>query len=148
MNLDKYPLTAGEDFTSFEFISTGPNGSIIKLVQFQKSESTNVYNLAFGDKKLTTGELDDMIVSNNGDTEKVLATVVSALYQFFTKYPQAFVIATGSTPTRTRLYKMGLTRFYTQMNLDFQTFGLIDGSFEKFEINKSYIAFLVRKKFN
>lgn len=41
---------------------------------------TNLYNLAFGDKNPLTGEIDDKIVTDNGDSEKVLATVVAAVY--------------------------------------------------------------------
>lgn len=38
------------------------------------------YNLAFGDKNLETGEIDDTVISNNGDSEQVVATVISAVY--------------------------------------------------------------------
>ncbi len=112
MQLDKYALKAESSLTVFEFISEGPNGLIYKLIQFQDTNQPNVYNLAFGDKNSETGELDDLAVSNNGDTDKVLATVVAALYAFFDKYPDAFVYATGSTSARTRLYRIGISRFY------------------------------------
>lgn len=147
MNLDKYPLESNNDFTSFEFLSTGPRGSILKLIQFQKTRSVNIYNLAFGDKKMHASDFNDLAVSNNGDTEKVLATVVDALYIFFEHYPDVSVAATGSTPARTRLYKMGITKFYAEMMLDFQLLGVIDGTLEKFEINRDYSAFLVKRKF-
>jgi hypothetical protein len=147
MNLDRYALTAGDDFTSFKFISTGPNGSIIKVIQFQKTRSANIYNLAFGDKNVRASDFDDLAVSNNGDTEKVLATVIDALYIFFDHYPDVLVAATGSTPTRTRLYRMSITKFHTEMILDFQVVGIIDGTLEEFEVNKDYSAFLVKRKF-
>ena len=40
------------------------------------------YNLAFGDFNEETTEIDDNIITNNGDGIKVLATVVSTLYAF------------------------------------------------------------------
>ena len=91
MKLEKYSLKSEKDLTVFEFISEGPKGAIRKLIQFQKTNEPNLYNLAFGDKNSETGEIDDLAISNNGDSEKVLATVVSALYAFFDKYPNAFV---------------------------------------------------------
>ena len=66
-----------------------------------------MYNLAFGDK--TSGhEFDDMIVTDNGDMEKVLVTVVAAVYDFTELHSEAIIIAEGSTKARTRLYKMGI----------------------------------------
>lgn len=46
---------------------------------------------------IVTGEIDDTVISNNGDSEKVLATVVTTLYAFIYKHQNAMVYATGST---------------------------------------------------
>jgi len=110
MRIEKYTLKSESTLTVFEFISEGPNGLIRKLIQFQVTNRPDLFNLAFGNNNPETGEIDDLSVSNNGDSEKVLATVVAALYAFFDKHPHAFVYATGSTPARTRLYRMGITR--------------------------------------
>lgn len=111
MKLPKYHLKADETLTAFEFISKGPKGAIRKLIHFQPTYQEEVYNLAFGDRKPETGELDDLAISNNSDTEKILATVVAALYAFFDKHPNASVYAAGSTEARTRLYRMGIRNF-------------------------------------
>ena len=79
--------------------------------------------------KIQTGELDDLAVSNNSDTEKVLATVVSALYAFFDKHPEAFVYATGSTLARTRLYRLGISKYFEELAADFQLYGQIGDDF-------------------
>src|SRR5579875_2670450 len=97
MKLDKYALKAGQDLTIFEFTSEGTKGVIRKIILFQPTTEPHLYNLAFGDRDPMTGGINDMAVSNNGDTDKVLATVVAALYAFFDRYPNAFVYATGST---------------------------------------------------
>lgn len=146
MQLDKYALKAESSLTVFEFISEGPNGLIYKLIQFQDTNQPNVYNLAFGDKNSETGELDDLAVSNNGDTDKVLATVVAALYAFFDKYPDAFVYATGSTSARTRLYRIGISRFYDEMIEDFELYGQAGNEFHAFEVGKKYSGFLAQRK--
>lgn len=147
MNIEKYALTAGSNQTVFEFVSEGHKGKIQKLILFQLLFEPNFYNLAFGDKNLLTGDLNDLAVSNNGDTDKVLATVVGALYVFFDEYPDAVVSARGSTPARTRLYRMGITRFYNEVKEDFVLYGKIGGRFLLFEHGVEYEGFLATRKF-
>ena len=129
MNVEKYQLKSEETLTVFEFISEGSKGAIRKLIHFQPTIQQGLYNLAFGDKDPETGDINDLAISNNGDMEKVLATVVSALYIFFDKHPDAMVYATGSTQERTRLYRMGITRFHVEMNKDFYLFGQVGDDF-------------------
>jgi hypothetical protein len=105
---------------TFEFISEGPKGLIHKLVRYQPTNLKEVYNLAFGDKDHTTGNIDDSVISNNKDSEKVLATVVATIYAFTDKYPDAWIYATGSTKSRTRLYIMGITKLFSEVNDDFE----------------------------
>lgn len=147
MNVDKYPIKAEGNFTVFEFVSERPKGVIRKLIQFQETNENNLYNLAFGDKIIESGQFDDLIVSNNGDSEKVLATVASAMYAFFDNYPHAFVYATGSTNARTRLYRMGITKFYNEIIEDFYLYGQVGDDFYEFEIRKQYKGFLAERKF-
>ncbi len=147
MRLPKYHLKAESRFTRFEFISEGNKGVIRKLIEFQATSEPGVYNLAFGDKDQTTGEINDLAVSNNGDTEKVLATVIGALYVFFDNYPTAYVYATGSTKARTRLYRIGITKFYEEIKDDFYLYGEVGDDFSRFEIGKEYDGFLAQRKF-
>lgn len=123
MNLTKYPLASSDKMMTFEFASEGNKGLIHKLVKFQPTNLKGVYNLAFGDKDSETGEIDDEVISNNGDGEKVLATISASVYAFTDKYPTAWVYATGSTKARTRLYRMGVSRFYEEANKDFEILG-------------------------
>lgn len=147
MQVEKYALTADESLTIFEFISVGPKGTIYKQIHFQPTYTTGLYNLAFGDKDPETGELDDLAVTNNSDTDKVLGTVVAALYEFYDKHPEALVYATCSTPARTRLYRMGLARFYDDMQQDFVVFGLIGKELYPFKMDVEYEGFLAQRKF-
>lgn len=147
MKLDKYALKAGQDQTVFEFISEGKKGVIRKIILFQATTEPNLYNLAFGDRDPLTGGINDMAVSNNGGTDKVLATIVAALYVFFERYPDAFVYATGSTAARTRLYRMGITRFYDEVRTDFFLYGQVGDDFPEFELGKEYDGFLAKRKF-
>ena len=90
--------------------------------------------------------MDDLAISGNDDTEKVLGTVVSAVYAFFERYPLAFVYAQGSTKARTRLYRMGISRFYDAMKRDFFLYGRVGDDFVEFELGKDYEGFLAQRK--
>ena len=117
------------------------------MIEFQTTSTPGLYNLAFGDKNPDTGELDDLAISNNGDTEKVLGTVVSALYAFFDRNPEAIVYATGSTPTRTRLYRMGINKFHDDIQNDFYLYGQFGEKLYAFEVGKEYEGFVAQRKF-
>jgi hypothetical protein len=142
MKIEKYHLKSGNTLSHFEFISIGSKGTIRKMIEFQTTSTLGLYNLAFGDKNPDTAELDDLAISNNGDTEKVLGTVVSALYAFLNRNPEALVYATGSTPARTRLYRIGITRFYNDIQNDFYLYGQIGDKLYAFEIGKEYEGFV------
>ena len=93
--------------------------------------------------------IDDKTVTNNGDSLKVLATVASTVYAFIEKHPESWIVATGSTKARTRLYRMGITNNLTEISEDFLIFGYTkDENWVKFELAEDYIAFLVTKKEN
>lgn len=146
MKLPKYPLASSDKLLTFEFISEGPKGLIHKLVRYQPTNLKEVYNLAFGDKDPATGEINDTIISNNADSEKVLTTVVATLYAFTDKYPDIWIYATGSTKARTRLYRMGITKFLSEVTEDFEILGERNDDWEYFKINVEYEGFLVRRK--
>jgi hypothetical protein len=146
MKLPRYELKAEKSLMVFEFTSEGPKGQIPKLIKFSETTLKGFYNLAFGDKNLETGEIDDTVVSNNGDSEQVLATVVSAVYSFTEQENEAWVYATGSTKSRTRLYRMGITKYFDEVKQDFLVFGLRDGEWEDFTKEIDYTAFVGRRK--
>jgi hypothetical protein len=91
----------------FEFYSEGPKGIIKKVVEYQRTSNNNIYNLAFGDYDEKVKGINDLSITNNGDSLKVLATVASTVYAFTDRHPKSWIIATGSTSVRTRLYRMG-----------------------------------------
>lgn len=146
MQLDRYELIAGQNLTTFEFVSEGRRGRILKVVQFEPMEAENVFNLAFGDVNEASNLLDDKTVTDNGDTEKVLATVVAAVYVFADRYPAAWVYATGSTAARTRLYRMGINKYLETVEADFDILGQHDSEWEPYKFDKDYQAFAVRRK--
>jgi len=146
MKLDHYDLRVGHDLFTFEFVSEG-KCKVIKGIDFQKMHLPNLYNLVLGDKNPDTGELDDMVVTNNGDTEKVLATVAAAVYDFTEIYPEAWISASGSTKARSRLYRMGINKYFDVAQENFDIMGKHqNGRMELYQKDKDYHAFVVHRK--
>jgi hypothetical protein len=79
-----------DDLSIFEFISSGKHGQIRKRILFQPTDIQGVYNLAFGDLS-PDGEIDDQTISNNGDRDKILATIVRSVDLYTGRYPRRWV---------------------------------------------------------
>jgi hypothetical protein len=145
MGQDKYLVKSKSDHLTYEFVSIGPKGRILKLVVYQHMFD-NFYNLAFGDHVSKNELLDDLIVSNNGDTDKILSTVASTLFDFFEHHDGTIVFAQGSTHSRNRLYRRYLTYFLGIISDNFILLGELDGAIERFEKGKDYTSFYIHKK--
>jgi hypothetical protein len=148
MKFPKYIYSTEDQLLYYEFTSEGPKGKIKKIVEYTPTSFENVYNLAFGDYDEEIDGINDTSVTNNGDSQKVLATVASTVYAFTGRYPNAVVHATGSTNVRTRLYRMGITNNLTEIAADFRVFGLKDDEWEEFIVGEDYEAFLITRKKN
>lgn len=149
MNLEQYNYQSSGSFLDFEFLSAGPQGEIKKVVRFSQiqAEPSPVYNLGFGDWNEKQNKIDDFVISNNKDAERVLATVASTVINFTDHYPDAIVYAEGTTASRTRRYQMGINKYWHEIAPIFDVFGLIENvGFEPFQSGKNYIAFVVRRK--
>jgi hypothetical protein len=145
MDIPKYSYKTNESFLSYEFVSEGPKGKIKKAVHFIKINAA-VYNLGFGDVDEQTNRVNDLVATNNKDTRKVLATVASTVYDFFRHYPDVYVFIQGSTPARTRLYKIGIVNNWHEISASFDVYGFKDGEWETFQLQDVYEAFLVTRK--
>jgi hypothetical protein len=142
---DRYDVEISEDVSFFEFISEGKQGNIRKIIQYSPTNLKGVYNLGFGDKNLQTGQIDDKVITDNGDSEKVLATVGATVYAFVTQYPKAYIVIVGSSIARTRLYRMAIGKYYDEITQDFQVYGLLNGVWKPFKADENYKAFLIKK---
>ena len=145
MHLPHYIYRTNDSFLDFEFISEGPLGNIRKVVRFSQI-STNVFNLAFGDLDEETGDISDTVVTNNDDSRKVLATVAATVHDFSLQHRGVWIVAKGRTRSRNRLYRMGISNNWQEINTEFEVYGLINEEWKLFEAGKDYEAFLVRRK--
>ncbi|GAB4040548.1 DUF6934 family protein [Spirosoma jeollabukense] len=148
MNFPPYPfvtLDSSEDVVIYSFVSVSPEKTIQKLIFFTRSES-GIYNMALVDL-LESGELSDMSISNNQDMEIVLATVIRVLSDFLNRKSDAIVTFQGSTPERTRLYRIVISKFLPEIIFIFDVGGLtLSGEYEPFRPNQNYTGFVVSLK--
>ena len=107
-----------------------------------------MYNLAFGDRHPDTGRIDDTAISDNRDSDRILATVVASVYAFTQIHPEAWIYATGNTPARTRLYRMAISRYLQEGRKDFIIYGQLGKQWEPFVKSKDYEAFVAKRKFS
>ncbi|HYV93279.1 MAG TPA: hypothetical protein VE978_16005 [Chitinophagales bacterium] len=141
-----FSFDISEDSSLFEFVSVGPKGEIKIVVQFTPTKTKHVFNLGFGNLQ-NDGTIDDHIVNDNKDRDKILATVAEIVFYFLSQYPNLTIGFTGSTENRTRLYRMAITLNYSELEQSFIIMGLTDsGAIEIFHQKKSYKAFFVKLK--
>lgn len=150
MNYEKYENVSGSgDSLKFEFVSEGSKGKFTKTVQFTQTQNPEIFNLGFGDR-LENGEIDDLIRNNNQDRNKILATIAAIVYEFTSVYPEKKVFFMGSTPERTRLYRMALSLNFDELRNDFEIFGVNftenQSTVEPFEKEKQYDGFIIKRK--
>jgi hypothetical protein len=142
----RYQFSTEPHAELFRFTSEGPKGSIKKLVVYSQMLEQDIYNLAFGDYNEETEAINDNAITNNNDSQKILATIASTLYVFTDKHPNVWVYATGSNSARTRLYRIGITTNLEEILKDFEIYGLQKDTWKRFEKQTEYEAFLVKRK--
>lgn len=149
MNLPRYNYSASDNYLDFEFESDGPKGKVRKIIRYSPQNSAGItyFNLAFGDINKKTGKIDDLSITDNQDREKILATIAATLIEFTRHFPDVMVYATGSTSARTRLYQMGISKNWNEIDEVLYVFGYEEiAGWQPFLKNVNYQAFLVKRK--
>lgn len=145
MQRDIYASLSDSKHEIFEFLSSGPKGSIKKVVQYAFYED-NIYNLGFGDWDEETQSIRDDVRSNNQDRDKVLATVAYTVFEFMKHHPGAVIYAQGSSDAKTRLYQMGVANNWLEIKQLFDVQGFFGGDWEPFRKGRNYQAFALKAK--
>lgn len=145
MHYSKYTVYVDDNLHTYEFYSIGHRGRIKKSVIYTQIEE-NLFNLGFGDWNEIAQRLDDFTRSNNGDRDKVLATVAATALDFTSKMPFARIFIEGSTPARTRLYQMGISSILSEIRPTFEVMGFYKDHWEPFRTGINYEAFLIKRK--
>jgi hypothetical protein len=137
-----YDFVVLDEALRFEFVSMGKK-QISKAVVYAETNIPRLYNLGMGDVN-PDQSLDFETISDNGDRDRILATVIRTLLVFFESRPLALVAFTGSTPARTRLYQILLAREIDKPPVLFTCWGLNEtGDVARFARNSAYIGFIL-----
>ena len=145
MHLPKYAAFTDANHETYESLSSGPNGTIRKVVQYTEIRP-GVFNLGFGDWDEGEQQIKDNTRSNNSDRDLVLATVASTVIDFMHYHPDAKLFAEGETPAKTRLYQIGINANWNEICELFVIEGFTAGRWEPFEQGKNYKAFSLMAK--
>ena len=94
---------------------------------------------------MADGKIDVLSKSNNGDLDKILATVIQTILAFLAFYPTKKVVFTGSTPFLTRLYQILLSKEFDKVKEILDIMGITDDKLERFQRNQTYIGFVKSK---
>ena len=140
-------IIAADNYHGFEFVSVGKKGSILKRIEFDPTEIPEVYNLSLGDVN-EQGIIDHDIISDNGDRNKILATILKVIDNFCSRYPERWVYFCGSTKERTRLYRIAVGLNLEELSVKFYIFAEADEEdyYIPFKKNMEIKAFLIKRK--
>lgn len=146
MTLNRYGIRRHKTNENiFEFTSEGVK-NILKVVEFQPTDTPGVYNLAMADK--VRGKISYTHVSNNKDTEKVMETVGYIIQSYTLEHPERRIFVTGNAPAKTRLYQMYLSKNLSQIQKEFYVWAQpkAGATFELLKKGKNYVSFLAKRK--
>lgn len=157
MDYPKYDLKVSSNSTIFEFISSGKQGNINKVIKYTLMQNPEIVNLGFGDKinineSKGTFDIDDVNTTNNGDRNIILATVANATYIYTEIYPDKFIFFSGSCKIRTRLYRIVISSNYNELVKTFFIFGILQNPITgkyynvSFRNDTNFIGFLIKRK--
>ena len=134
-----YDFQILEEKLRFDFVSEGEK-TIRKVIFYKAIPETSFFQLALVDI-MNDGSFSDSVRSNNGDRNKVLATVIQTFRFFFEQYPTATIIFLGSDEIRTRMYERIILGELEKGFDKFAFLGFNGKYFEPFTKNKNYEAF-------
>jgi hypothetical protein len=156
MNIEKYTAVKLDEYI-YQFHSFGPKGIIelrVVISEFFADEAYQGYNLAFGVWDDVLNSINDTADTRNGDMDQILATVAEIALMFLNSHPRRYIYAEGSNLVRTRKYQMGISKYLSEISVQFKVKGLIISSVEnetdRFEwedisSGKNYRAFALFK---
>lgn len=148
MDVRGYDYKIFDQLWSYEFISEGPKGKIRKIVQFIPFNYNGraCFNLFLGDWNEEINSADELTISNNQDSLIVLITVAKIVLEFTNGFPGAIIHIKGNTPSRTRLYQIGITKHWVDISALFTVFGYANKEWQVFLKNVNYEAFMAYRK--
>jgi hypothetical protein len=114
-------------------------------IAFVPTRETGVFQLVFGNL-VAEDDIDDVSVNNNGDRNKILATVANVVNKYTKRYPDRWIYFTGSSRSRSRLYRMAIGLNLEELSLTFDIYAITANRIVPFCKNMEVTEFLVRRK--
>ncbi len=159
MDYKNYDYSATSYGMEFKFISSGTSGVFNEIVQYTPVPYANLplwtgwtgqvdlVNLGFGVLS-NNGEIDDSIVTNNGDTNQILTTVALTVQEFFRCYPHYWIYFEGSSLSRTVLYGKKISRHLNEFSNFCNIYGYSTGTttFMPMSADVRFYGFLINKR--
>ena len=100
-------LQALRDFSAFQFTSVGLAGPVTRQIRFNGQKDNGVYNLDLRDLPVTKKD-DPGRVTDQGDMDAVLATMIQIIEIYTERYPRRSIRLKGDTQEKAHLYRMAL----------------------------------------
>lgn len=148
MNYDSYSVVIlNSDHNIFEFTSTGPRGDIKKIVIIAPTSRSGYFNLGFGDLYPDSSQPNDKVVTDNGDRDKILATIAQIVDRYTARYPRHCLYLRGSNKARSRLYRMAINANLAELSAKYEIQGAFDDEEPvPFKPNVPFDVFLIKRK--
>ena len=128
---------------TFDLESIGVNGISRKKIIYSSLEGSDDYFSLSLFEVLDNGVLDVYFESKNGDMPKIMATIAKTMFDFFATYPTKKIAFSGSTPERTRLYRIVISKLIKEVD-SFIVEGLsLNGEIVDYLPNENYLAYVV-----
>lgn len=145
MELPAYRFRTDEELSTYFFESIGQRGIINKAVEFSSVLGTQYFNLSMGDLNPITGKISYSSITDNGDTVKILATVYGIVRDYAKYYPEHYILFSGNSPARNRLYRIAINHGLSEISREFSIFGfnIKNDAWELFRPSTFYEQFLV-----
>ena len=139
-----YPYFEVIPKTYYAFESIGEQGTIPKIVQFTPI-SHNLWNLGFADLK-KDGTIDGLSLTNNQDALKVLRTVAKIAIDFLVQYFDSILEIHPADAKRRRVYNLIFQKYFKELELSFEIFGIFAEQEETYTPSKFYDKFQITFK--
>ncbi|GAB2565985.1 DUF6934 family protein [Spirosoma areae] len=142
MNFPPYLFDHSPNGLVYAVESTSSKRTIQKYVIFTLIKPS-CYNLALVDLD-EDGQLSDTTISNNQDMERVLSTVIQIIATSLKENMGTEVVFSGSTPERTRLYRLIINKYSGEVANTMLVHGVLaNQKREIFQPNRPYISFVL-----
>lgn len=142
--VDSYKIDIEKD-NRYWFESIGPHGVIRMCGRFELSAVKNIYQFEFGIHNPVTDDVDTRFRANNADKDKIISTIFNIILMFLSCNKDAIVRFSGSTESRTKLFRMWILNNWDLMNNNFIMYGNNEQNrWERYQKNKDYSAILLK----